>query len=514
MKTRTWSKCGALAVLLVASAAAVAQVPVDERGQPLGSIAPETDTYEDVPLLTEAELAELVSPIALYPDDLLAIVLPAATYPLQVVEAGRFLDALGDDPSLEPDPDWDDSVVALVNYPEVVELLNDDLDWTWQLGEAVISQQAGVIAAVESFRDRAYAAGNLRSDDFQRVTRDDGIIEIEPLEDDVIYVPYYEPERVVVYQPTPVYHYYPAPRPVYYYPYPTSHAFDRGYFWGVTTAFTIGWASDRVRVYHVSYDGHPYYGRYYHDRWWYRRPPISVHRSIYIDNSVRVSHRHRGRGDYWRPSRHTRLRYSDQRISRSRYFQERRPRVRRTTVHRSYDARRKDRILPPNHTPNRHTIRPDRKRDVMRDQRRRSSPQRLAANNERHRSSRRAGIGRSPERTLPSRASVGGERPDAHRLRKSHRDQRRSNPPARDTAHRRTDRQAAVGRSPDRSMPNRASAGSKRRDANRQRSSDHGQRQSQRPAPKAARAERAPRSDRRRERRDGAIRKKAQRQPR
>ena len=154
--------------------------------------APATND-EGIPVLTQAELVELVGPIALYPDDLLAIVLPASTYPLQVVQAARFLADFEQDSSLEPDESWDDSVVALTNYPEVVELLNEDLDWTWQLGEAVVAQQADVIAAIESFRDRAYSAGNLRSDEHQNVTESEGVIEIAPVEEDVIYVPYYEP---------------------------------------------------------------------------------------------------------------------------------------------------------------------------------------------------------------------------------------------------------------------------------------------------------------------------------
>ena len=103
--------------------------------------------------LQAGEIEELVGPIALYPDDLLAIVLPASTYPLQVVEAGRFLEELESDATLEPNEGWDDSIVALLNYPEVVEMLNDDLDWTWRLGEAVVNQQSDVIAAIESFRD-------------------------------------------------------------------------------------------------------------------------------------------------------------------------------------------------------------------------------------------------------------------------------------------------------------------------------------------------------------------------
>ena len=236
-----------------------AQIPVDDSGKPLGA-AIEDLGGEDIPRLSNIELQELVGPIALYPDDLLAVVLPASTYPLQVIEAARFLEALQNDPNLKPDEEWDDSIIALINYPEVVELLNDDLDWTWRLGEAVVAQQEDVIAAVEAFRDRAYAAGNLKSDEYQRVSQQDGIVSIEPASDDVIYVPYYEPARVVVRQPRPVYYYYPRPCPVYYYPYPDWYTFNRGYFWGVTTAFSIGWASDSLSVFHHSYRGHPYYG--------------------------------------------------------------------------------------------------------------------------------------------------------------------------------------------------------------------------------------------------------------
>ena len=147
------------------------------------------------------ELEELVGPIALYPDDLVAIVLPASTYPLQVVQAARFLEDRERDSSLQPDDEWDDSIVALLNYPEVVELLNDDLDWTYDLGTAVLNQRADVLNAIQAFRDRAYAAGNLRSDERQTVARDDGKSRSSLRTRKVIYVPYYEPERVVVYQP-------------------------------------------------------------------------------------------------------------------------------------------------------------------------------------------------------------------------------------------------------------------------------------------------------------------------
>ena len=184
--------------------------------------------------------------------------------------------------------------------------MNDEIDWTWQLGEAVVSQQGDVVAAIESFRDRAYAAGNLKSDEYQTVSRDDGVIEITPVEEDVIYVPYYEPERVVVYQTRPVYFYYPRAYPVYYYPYSSGYAFDRGFFWGVTTAFTVGWVTDSLHVYHHSYYGHPYYGHTYWDRWWYRRPSINIYNTTYVRNA-RVTVNHYYTGDRWQP-RHDRRR--------------------------------------------------------------------------------------------------------------------------------------------------------------------------------------------------------------
>ena len=291
------------AITLFFPAISAAQVPVDEAGNVLGQVAvgAEIEAIGDdgIPRLSALELEELVGPVALYPDDLLAIVLPASAYPLQVAAAARFLEERNVDPTLEPDPDWDDSIVALLNYPEVVELLNDDLDWTYRLGEAVVAQQSDVVAAVESFRDRAYTAGNLKSDDYQTVAHEQGAIRISPVAEDVIYVPYYEPARVVHYQPRPVYYYYPRPCPVYYYPYASDYHFNRGYFWGVTTAFTIGWFSDSLFVRHHSYRGHPYYGRHYWDNWYYRRPSIAIYNDYYGGNTRITVNRH-ANGDRWR----------------------------------------------------------------------------------------------------------------------------------------------------------------------------------------------------------------------
>ena len=332
----------AMTMLAMLPLAVMAQVPVDDNGKVIGAyepaLAPTNQNRDagnsDVPLMSALDLEDLVGPIALYPDDLLAIVLPAAAYPQQLIDAARFLEDLESDSSLKPDPDWDDSVVALLNYPEVLELLSDDIDWAWRLGEAVIAQQQDVVTAIESFRDRAYNAGNLKSDKYQKVSRDEGYIEITPVEDDVIYVPYYEPERVVVYQPRPVYYYYPRSYPVYYYPYSSAYHFDRGYFWGVTTAFSIGWFTDSLHVYHHSYHGHPYYGHHYRDRWWYRRPTMHNYHSNYIGNS-RVTVNNYYSGDRWRP-RHDRRDYvrQDVRLANNRYTE------RRTTERRANEQRR------------------------------------------------------------------------------------------------------------------------------------------------------------------------------
>src|SRR5271166_2126071 len=114
-------------------------------------------------------LANLVGPIALYPDDLVALILPASTNPLQLVQADRFLDRRKTDPKLPVDDKWDDAVKSLLNYPDVVKMMSADLDWTSALGEAVVADQGAVIEAIQAFRRQAKAAGNLKSDDKQVV---------------------------------------------------------------------------------------------------------------------------------------------------------------------------------------------------------------------------------------------------------------------------------------------------------------------------------------------------------
>jgi hypothetical protein len=219
---------------------------------------------------TQAELQTLVGPIALYVDDLIGIVLPASAYPLQVVQAARFLDARAQNPSLLPDPAWDDSVVALLNYPEVLRMMDQNLDWTSHLGEAFVYQQGALLDAIQQFRVLAQSAGNLPSNGYQTVAENNGAITIAPANPQVIYVPYYEPARVVTYYSYPAVRYYPYGYPVYDYPYPAGYSFSSGFFWGVTTAFVLNWHTHYVYVYPRSYASHPYYGHRYYDSYYVR----------------------------------------------------------------------------------------------------------------------------------------------------------------------------------------------------------------------------------------------------
>ena len=184
--------------------------------------------------------------IALYPDDLLAIVLPAATFPVDLVQAERFLQKLKKDPKLQPDQRWDESVRSLLNYPEVVTMMSQDLDWTQDLGEAVVGQQGEVMKAIQAFRARVSKAGNLKTDEKQIIVQEKETIKIVPANPEVIYVPQYQPSTVVVYQSAPVYAYYPTPYPVYYYPYAPGAAFATGVFFGAATAWACNWGHGHV----------------------------------------------------------------------------------------------------------------------------------------------------------------------------------------------------------------------------------------------------------------------------
>lgn len=147
---------------------------------------------------SQAELDQMLAPVALYPDVLLSQVLMAATYPLEVVEASRWSQA---HPELEGDAAvqavenqvWDSSVKALVGFPELIQLMDENLSWTRQLGEAFLIQEKQVMETVQILRGKALQEGSLASLEHVTVERQDRQIVIEPANLEVVYVPYYRP---------------------------------------------------------------------------------------------------------------------------------------------------------------------------------------------------------------------------------------------------------------------------------------------------------------------------------
>jgi hypothetical protein len=159
-----------------------------------------------VPTRSAEQLDELLGPIALYPDALVALILPAATVSSDVVLAQRYL-AAGGDVALIDDQAWDDSVKSLAHYPDVIRWMDENLEWTQQVGEAFVIQPADVMKSIQRLRARARAVGTLTDTPQQLVMLDDDAIRIVPAQPDVIYVPYYDPEIVYVERRT----YYPDP---------------------------------------------------------------------------------------------------------------------------------------------------------------------------------------------------------------------------------------------------------------------------------------------------------------
>ncbi|MGA7904439.1 MAG: DUF3300 domain-containing protein [Terrimicrobiaceae bacterium] len=149
------------------------------------------------PELPPEALNQLLSPIALYPDALVALILPASTVPSDLVLAARYLSSNGD-PGQIANQSWDDSVKSLARYPDVVKWMDQNLEWTTQVGDAFLNQPADVMNAIQQLRSQAIAAGNLVDGPQQRIVKEESCIRIVPAEPDVIYVPRYDPEVVYV----------------------------------------------------------------------------------------------------------------------------------------------------------------------------------------------------------------------------------------------------------------------------------------------------------------------------
>lgn len=188
-----------LAILCVELLVMQPFVPAQQQQTPAGT------PQSQPPMLTPDQLDSLVAPIALYPDPILSQLLVASTYPLEIVEAARWLSqnsslhgkALADAAAKKT---WDASVQALVILPDVLKRLNEDVTWTSDLGNAFLAQQQGVMEAVQRMRQRAQSNGALQSTKEQQVTTTteggNTYIVVEPANPEVVYVPEYNPEAV------------------------------------------------------------------------------------------------------------------------------------------------------------------------------------------------------------------------------------------------------------------------------------------------------------------------------
>ena len=238
--------------------------------------APQTAQAPPHAQLSPDRLQQLVAPIALYPDSLVAQILAASTFPEQVVEADRWLqahpdlkgDALGQ--AVDPQP-WDPSVKALTAFPSVLGNMDKNLSWTSSLGDAFFNQQQDVMDAVQVMRQRAQAAGNLRSTPQETVADQGSAVVIQPATPDVVYVPEYDPwlvygDPLVAW---PGWYAYPG----IWYDGPFV-AFGVGFGIGFIGAFGWGWG-------HWGFDWHNRYPLYDHGRYYSRSNTFYNRNSYY-----------------------------------------------------------------------------------------------------------------------------------------------------------------------------------------------------------------------------------------
>jgi hypothetical protein len=227
---------------LSALAIIVLQPAFPVRGQaPAPAAAPAQAEAEQpaAALLSEDELEVLVARIALYPDELVAAISAASLFPLQIIEAQRFLEAKKKSADLKPKSDWDGSVVSLLNYPDIVKMMSEDLDWTQSLADALANQQKDVLIAIQQLRDEAVAKNIIKTDDKVTVVTENDNIIIRPTDPEKIYIPQYAPE--MLYEPdyaaAPI-SYYPDYYDSYYYP---GAAFFAGAVTGLAWAAVVNW---------------------------------------------------------------------------------------------------------------------------------------------------------------------------------------------------------------------------------------------------------------------------------
>jgi hypothetical protein len=228
---------------------------------------------------SDADLDKLVAPIALYPDPLLATVLPASAYPLEIVQAARFVTDTNNIAKLDSQS-WDDNVKAVARFPDVIKQMDENIQWTSDLGDAFINQPKGVTDAIQRMRSKAQSSGALKTTPQQvvnvtntvvtnvveskTVIVTNQVVQIQPSQPDVIYVPQYNP--------TVVYAGYPVAYPGYVYPpyYPLA---------GAAVSFGVGMACGAIIANNCDWGHGGCWGGSYH-------ADVNVNRNVNVNNNV------------------------------------------------------------------------------------------------------------------------------------------------------------------------------------------------------------------------------------
>ena len=232
------------------------------KNHPTTKILATTETSQDRSLADD--LIDLVGPIALYPDDLLAIVLQAARHPVQIVAAGRLTKKPSASDSVRR-RDWEQSIAALLNYPIVFDMLNDNIEWTEKLGQRFESDEASVLEAIQQFRQLASQKINLDDSKRQSIAREADRIIIRTTNPAKIYVPLYNHRNFIddSIVGSPFLRFHHTPYRSYYFP----HRFSsRNTFYGLTDYFQLSWMDRRIVTFSHSDPEHPFFSRKYRKR--------------------------------------------------------------------------------------------------------------------------------------------------------------------------------------------------------------------------------------------------------
>lgn len=281
---------------------------------PIAAVAAKDNAASE--LLGGQALEQLIAPIALYPDDLIAIVLPASTDPVGVVLAARRLqeDLQGEQPQSQnkqkPQPvdsaqlRASQALDALRHYPDVLAKMNADLTWTRALGEAASSQKGDLLDAIQDYRKAAADSGFLRNDEHQVVEVAKNTVMIRPRDAQVIYVPDYSHRQVVVYRTAPrrTMRYHATPSPVYYRRYNTSHRYYRATQNWHGPGFSLSWRDRHVQGRDRRHSKNRYYrsgeGHYFYNHRPYKNKHYTNKYSQHHDNRQRGHINHKPRNKY------------------------------------------------------------------------------------------------------------------------------------------------------------------------------------------------------------------------